>query len=127
MKIYVISIYVDDQKKALEFYTKKLGFIKKNDIPMGVHSWLTVVSKDDPSGTELLLEPSVHQAIPPYKEALKNDQIPVASFQVTDIEKEYNRLVKAGIKFIQNPVSAGNVKIAILDDTCGNLIQLVQI
>lgn len=126
MKIYVMNVFVDDQAKALDFYTEKLGFVKKQDIPIGAFSWLTVVSKDDPNGTELLLEPSVHKAVPPYKEALKNDGIPAASFCVKDIDAEYDRLKGEGVSFTQEPTTAGNVRMAVLDDTCGNLIQLVQ-
>jgi len=126
MKIYVMNVFVDDQAKALKFYTEKLGFVKKQDIPLGAYSWLTVVSKDDPDGTELLLEPSAHAAVPPYKEALKNDGIPAASFSVEDIDAEYKRLKDEGVSFTQEPTAAGNVKMAVLDDTCGNLIQLVQ-
>ena len=127
MRIYITNIYVDDQKKALEFYTTILGFTKKNDIPIDNHSWLTVVSKDDPDGTELLLEPSTHYAVPPYKEALYRDKIPAASFQVKDLEKEYQRLIKSGVKFFQGPVLVGNINMAIFDDTCGNWIQMIQL
>jgi len=126
MKIYVMNVFVDDQAKALKFYTQKLGFVKKQDIPIGAYSWLTVVSKDDPDGTELLLEPSAHAAVPPYKEALKTDGIPAASFSVEDLDAEYERLVAEGVSFVQEPMTAGDVKMAVLDDTCGNLIQLVQ-
>lgn len=126
MKIYVMNVFVDDQAKALKFYTEKLGFVKKQDIPLGAYRWLTVVSKDDPDGTELLLEPSAHAAVPPYKESLKNDGIPAASFSVEDIDAEYERLKGEGVSFTQEPTEAGNIKMAVLDDTCGNLIQLVQ-
>lgn len=127
MKIYVMSVFVDNQAKALKFYTEKLGFVKKQDIPLGAHSWLTVVSKNDSEGTELLLEPSTHVAVPPYKEALKNDGIPAASFSVEDVDAEYKRLKDEGVSFSQEPIVIGDLKMAILDDTCGNLIQLVQI
>ncbi|MCO7224244.1 VOC family protein [Pleionea sp. CnH1-48] len=126
MRIYVTSVFVDDQAKALKFYTENLGFEKKQDIPFGEYSWLTVVSKQDPNGTELLLEPSAHAAVPPYKEALKNDGIPAASFSVENIDAEFERLKDEGVNFTQEPTVVGNVKIAVLDDTCGNLIQLVQ-
>ena len=122
-----MSVFVDDQAKALEFYTEKLGFVKKQDIPVGEYRWLTVVSKHNPDGTELLLEPSAHAAIPPYKKALKTDGIPAASFRVKDIDAEYERLKGEGVRFTQEPISVGNVKTTVLDDTCGNLIQLIQI
>ncbi len=126
MKIYVTSVFVDDQAKALDFYTNKLGFEKKTDIPLGEYSWLTVVSPSQPDGVELLLEPSAHNAVPPFKQALKSDGIPAASFEVEDIEEEFSRLQSLGVKFTLEPTAAGDVKIAVLDDTCGNLIQLMQ-
>ena len=126
MRIYVTSVFVDDQNKALEFYTEKLGFILKNDVPLGYYRWLTVVSKEAPEGTELLLEPSAHPAVGPYKSSLVNDGIPAASFKVDDIDKEFERLRDLGVKFTQEPIDAGPVRIAVFDDTCGNLIQLVQ-
>lgn len=126
MKIYVLSVFVDNQAKALEFYTEKLGFTKKQDIALGAHRWLTVVSKADINGTELLLEPSAHAAVPPYKAALKADGIPAASFCVEDLDAEYERLKTEGVSFTQKPLEAGSVKTAVLDDTCGNLIQLVE-
>ncbi|MBH81149.1 MAG: bleomycin resistance protein [Gammaproteobacteria bacterium] len=127
MKIYISSVYVDDQQKALEFYTETLGFVKKMDIPLGEYRWLTVVSKDDQNGTELLLEPSAHPAVAPYREALVSDGIPLASFQVDNLDKEYQRLFGAGVKFTQPPVDAADVKMAVLEDTCGNLIQIVEL
>lgn len=127
MKIYVTSVYVDDQNKALDFYTAKLGFIKKHDIPVdGENRWLTVVSPDAPDGVELLLEPSAHPATPPFKQALVADGIPLTSFQVDDIDAEYARLSALGVAFTLPPTNAGPVKMAVLDDTCGNLIQIVQ-
>ncbi|WKD48371.1 VOC family protein [Microbulbifer spongiae] len=126
MKIYVTSVFVDDQEKALNFYTEILGFEKKQDLPLGEYRWLTVVSKDDPKGTELLLEPSAHSAVPPFKQALLEDGIPFASFQVADLDSEFKRLSNSGVTFIQEPMEAGDVKMAILNDTCGNLIQLVE-
>lgn len=126
MKIYVTSIFVDDQQKAVEFYTEKLGFVKKNDIPLGEHRWLSLVGKDDPEGTELLLEPSVHRAVAPYRDALVADGIPATSFQVDNLDEEHQRLVNVGVTFTQAPTDTGNVKMAILDDTCGNLIQLIE-
>ncbi|WP_283813329.1 VOC family protein [Bradyrhizobium sp. Leo121] len=122
-----MSVFVDDQAKALDFYTEKLGFIVKHDIPLGGdHRWLTVVSKEAPEGTELLLEPSEHPAVRPYKSALVNDGIPAASFKVDDLEKEFERLRQLGVEFTVQPMDAGPVRMAVFDDTCGNLIQLVE-
>lgn len=126
MRIYIASVFVDDQSKALDFYTRMLGFKVKNDVPMGKHRWLTVVSPEDPEGTELLLEPSEHPAVKPYKTALVEDGIPATSFQVDDVDSEYERLLSLGVSFTQKPMDAGPVRMAVLDDTCGNLIQLVQ-
>jgi catechol 2,3-dioxygenase-like lactoylglutathione lyase family enzyme len=126
MRIYITSIFVDDQAKALDFYTKKLGFEVKNDVPMGEHRWLTVVSKEQPDGTELLLEPSDHPAVTPYKNALVEDGIPATSFQVDDVDAEFERLKDIGVKFTQEPKDGGPVRMAVFDDTCGNLLQLVQ-
>jgi|TARA_R110000850_G_scaffold168543_1_gene293571 catechol 2,3-dioxygenase-like lactoylglutathione lyase family enzyme len=127
MKIHVMSVFVDDQSKAKEFYTKILGFIVKHDIPLGKNRWLTVVSSEEPTGTELLLEPSEHRAVQPYKKALVEDGIPAASFQVDNLDSEYQRLRDLGVTFTAQPMDAGPVRMAIFDDTCGNLIQLVQI
>ena len=126
MKIYVTSVFVDDQARALDFYTRVLGFEVKHDIPVGGHRWLTVVGKDDPGGPELLLEPSEHPAVRPLKDALVRDGIPATSFQVVDLDAEFDRLRDLGVEFMQAPLDAGEVKMAVLDDTCGNLIQLVQ-
>lgn len=126
MRIYVASIFVDEQEKALDFYTNKLGFEVKHDIPLGSHRWLTVVSKEQPGGTELLLEPSEHPAVKPYKAALVADGIPATSFQVDDLDAEFARLTEMGVTFTVEPMVAGPVRMAVLDDTCGNLIQLVQ-
>lgn len=126
MRIHVTSVLVDDQAKALDFYTRKLGFEVKHDIPMGEHRWLTVVSKEQPDGTELLLEPSEHPAAKPFKDALVADGIPFTSFQVDDLDAEFERLKGEGVSFTQEPVDAGPVRMAVLDDTCGNLIQLIQ-
>ncbi|MCR4265909.1 VOC family protein [Nitratireductor sp. ZSWI3] len=126
MRIYITSVFVDDQTKALDFYTNKLGFEVKHDIPMGEHRWLTVVSEEQPGGTELLLEPSEHPAVKPYKKALVADGIPVASFQVDDLDAESERLTAIGVEFTVKPMDAGPVRMAVIDDTCGNLIQLVQ-
>ncbi|MEN2416813.1 VOC family protein [Streptomyces rimosus] len=126
MRIYITSVFVDDQEKALRFYTDVLGFQKKHDIPMGEARWLTLVSPEAPDGTELLLEPSGHPAVPPYKTALVQDGIPAASFAVDDVRAEYDRLRKLGTEFTQEPLEMGGVTTAVLDDTCGNLIQIVQ-
>lgn len=126
MRIYVTSVMVDDQAKALDFYTHKLGFKLKNDVPVGEHRWLTVVSPEDPEGTELLLEPGAHPAVNPFKAALVEDGIPATSFKVDDIDAEYERLVSLGVTFTQTPMDAGPVRMVVLDDTCGNLIQLIQ-
>jgi catechol 2,3-dioxygenase-like lactoylglutathione lyase family enzyme len=126
MKIVITSVLVDDQEKALQFYTSKLGFIKKTEIPLGEHKWLTVVSPDDPTGTELLLEPDSHPAAGPFKRALVQDGIPFTSFAVNDVHAEYDRLRAAGVNFTQPPVEMGPVTTAVLEDTCGNLIQLAQ-
>jgi catechol 2,3-dioxygenase-like lactoylglutathione lyase family enzyme len=126
MKIVVTSVLVDDQEKALRFYTDVLGFIKKNDIPMGQFRWLTVVSPGDANGVELLLEPDQHPAAKPFKRALVEDGIPFTSFGVEDVQAEHDRLLKAGVHFTQPPVAMGPVTTAVLDDTCGNLIQIAQ-
>ena len=126
MRIVVSSIFVDDQDKALDFYTSKLGFVKKTEVPLGEHRWLTVVAPDDQEGTELLLEPDSHPAVRPFKEALVQDGIPFTQFAVDDIQAEYERLQGAGVVFTQPPVAMGPVTTAVLDDTCGNLIQLAQ-
>lgn len=126
MKIYVTSVFVDDQSKALDFYTNTLGFMVKHDVPLGEHRWLTVVSREAPGGTELLLEPSEHPAVGPYKNALVEDGIPAASFQVDDLDAEHHKLHSLGVRFTVNPMDAGTVRMAVFDDTCGNLIQLVE-
>jgi catechol 2,3-dioxygenase-like lactoylglutathione lyase family enzyme len=126
MRVYVTNIFVDDQDKAKAFYCDVLGFEAKNDIPLGDYRWLTVVSKDDPDGVEVLLEPSGHRAVPPYKEALFADGIPAHSFMVEDLDAERQRLGALNVKFVQEPLDAGPVRMAILDDTCGNLIQLIE-
>ncbi|MCL6736687.1 MULTISPECIES: VOC family protein [Streptomyces] len=126
MRIHITSVFVDDQEKALRFYTDVLGFVKKHDVPMGgTDRWLTVVSPEEPEGTELLLEPSGHPAVRPYKAALVEDGIPATSFAVDDVPAEYDRLSALGVRFTQPPLEMGPVTTAVLDDTCGNLIQLV--
>ena len=126
IKIHATSVIVDDQDRALEFYTQKLGFIKKTEIPLGEHKWLTVVSPEEQSGVELLLEPNAFEPAQVYQKALKEAGIPWTAFLVDDLEKEYERLVGLGVQFSMPPKEAGTVKIAVLDDTCGNNIQLVQ-
>ena len=125
MKITVASVFVDDQDRALAFYTEKLGFAKKTEVPLGDARWLTVASPDDPEGTELLLEPEGHPAVRPFKESLVKDGIPWTMFSVADVPAEYQRLREAGVDFTREPTVAGPVTIAVLDDTCGNLIQIV--
>jgi len=126
VRIVVSSIFVDDQDKAVNFYTTKLGFVKKADIPLGAARWLTVVAPDDADGPELLLEPDSHPAVGPFKSALMQDGIPFTSFAVDDVRAEYERLRSAGVHFTQPPVEMGPVTTAVLEDTCGNLIQLAQ-
>ncbi|MGC4979569.1 VOC family protein [Streptomyces sp. DT193] len=125
MKIHLTSVFVDDQAKAEHFYTEILGFVKKHDVPLGEqHRWLTVVSPDEPGGTELLLEPAGHPAVRPYRDALVKDGIPLAQFAVDDVEAEYERLHALGVRFTQEPLAMGPVTTAVFDDTCGNLIQI---
>src|SRR5687768_8276142 len=124
MRINLASVPVDDQEKALRFYTEVLGFVKKNDIPLGEHRWLTVVSPEDPDGPELVLEPDAHPAAPPFKHALVADGIPFTSFAVDDVQATFERLTKRGVRFTQEPTEMGPVTTAVLDDTCGNLIQI---
>jgi predicted enzyme related to lactoylglutathione lyase len=124
-RITTTNVHVDDQSRALAFYTDVLGFVKKDDIDLGEARWLTVVSADDPDGTELLLEPSDHPAVEPYRSALVADGIPTAMFGVGDVAAEYEKLAELGVRFTQKPFDAGPVTMAVLDDTCGNLIQLV--
>lgn len=125
MRIHLTSVFVDDQDKALRFYTEVLGFVKKTEVPVGKDRWLTVVSPQDPGGAELLLEPDGHPAVQPYKTALVKDGIPAASFAVDDVPAEFARLRGLGVRFTQEPLEAGPVTVAVLDDTCGNLIQIV--
>ena len=126
MRINLTSVLVDDQDKALRFYTEVRGFQKKTEVPLGEHRWLTVVSPDDPDGTELVLEPDAHPAAKPFKQALVDDGIPYTSFAVDDVQVEFERLRGLGVTFTQQPVAMGPVTTAVLDDTCGNLIQLAQ-
>ncbi|RSN27711.1 bleomycin resistance protein [Amycolatopsis sp. WAC 04169] len=124
IRINITSVFVDDQAKALDFYTGKLGFIKKTDVPAGEARWLTVVSPANPDGVELLLEPDGHPAAKPFKKALADDGIPFTQFAVDDVYAEVERLKGLGVEFTQDPVDMGPVVTAVFDDTCGNLIQL---
>ncbi|WP_406693245.1 VOC family protein [Saccharopolyspora sp. ID03-671] len=124
MRINLHSIMVDDQDKALRFYTEALGFQVKHNIPMGEFAWITLVSPEDPNGTELVLEPDQHPAAKPFKEALVADGIPFTSFAVEDVHAEHDRLTAQGVRFTQAPTDMGPVTTAVLDDTCGNLIQI---
>lgn len=126
MKIVVTSIFVQDQEKALEFYSEKLGFVKKEDVPVGKFRWITLVSPDDQGGTELLLEPNEHPAAKEYQKKIFAEGIPATMFGVMDIHKEYERLLEKGVKFTMEPTKMGEVTIAVFDDTCGNFIQMVQ-
>ncbi|GGV44262.1 VOC family protein [Streptomyces griseoflavus] len=126
MRIHLTSVFVDDQAEALRFYTEVLGFVKKHDVPLGEEDrWLTVVSPEQPAGTELLLEPSGHPAAKAYRDALVGDGIPLAQFAVDDVAAEYARLRDLGVRFTQEPVEMGPVTTAVFDDTCGNLIQII--
>ena len=126
MRINITSVLVDDQEKAVRFYTDVLGFVKKHDVPMGGEDrWLTVVSPENPDGTELLLEPSSHPAAKPFKDALVADGIPFTQFAVDDVPAEFERLRGLGVRFTQEPMVMGPVTTAVLDDTCGNLIQIM--
>jgi catechol 2,3-dioxygenase-like lactoylglutathione lyase family enzyme len=124
IRINLTSVLVDDQEKALRFYTDVLGFVKKTDDPVGDARWLTVVAPDDQDGTELVLEPDSHPAVGPFKQALVADGIPFTSFAVDDVVKEFERLSALGVRFTQEPASMGPVTTAVLDDTCGNLIMI---
>jgi catechol 2,3-dioxygenase-like lactoylglutathione lyase family enzyme len=124
VRINLASVLVDDQDKALRFYTEVLGFRQKYDIPMGEHRWITVVSPEESDGTELVLEPDEHPAAKPFKDALVADGIPFTSFAVEDVHAEYQRLRGLGVRFTQEPTNMGPVTTAVLDDTCGNLIQI---
>ena len=124
MRINVTSVLVDDQAKALAFYTDILGFVKKTDIPAGDARWLTVVSPQAPDGVELLLEPDAHPAAKTFKEALVADGMPFTSFAVDDVQAEFDRLTGLGVRFTQPPTEMGPVTTAVFDDTCGNLIQI---
>jgi catechol 2,3-dioxygenase-like lactoylglutathione lyase family enzyme len=122
LKIVLTSNLVDDQEKALQFYTNILGFQKKTDLSMGLHRWLTVVAGEDPNGVELVLEPDEHPAAKPFKRALVADGIPFTSFGVEDTQAEYDRFRQAGVEFTQPPVAMGPVIASVFADTCGNLV-----
>ncbi|KAF0820977.1 Lactoylbacillithiol hydrolase [Bacillus sp. ZZV12-4809] len=126
LKVVVTSIFVQDQDKALKFYTETLGFVKKHDIPVGEHRWIALVSPEDQDGTEVLLEPNVHPAAKDYQRKIFADGIPATMFGVEDVHEEYNRLVNQDVKFTIEPTVMGDVTLAVFDDTCGNLIQIVQ-
>jgi catechol 2,3-dioxygenase-like lactoylglutathione lyase family enzyme len=126
LRIHLASVFVDDQDKALRFYTEVLGFVKKTEVPLGEHKWLTVVSPEWQDGPELVLEPDAHPAVLPFKKGLVADGIPMTSFAVGDVRAEFERLSGLGVKFTQEPVAMGPVTTAVFDDTCGNLIQIAQ-
>jgi catechol 2,3-dioxygenase-like lactoylglutathione lyase family enzyme len=126
MRLQTVSIFVDDQQRALEFYTGVLGFAVADDEPLGEFRWLTVVSPDAPEGTQLSLEPKAHPAVPPFTEALAADGVPFLQLGVDDVQEEHERLAAVGVVFTQPPTPMGPVITAVLDDTCGNLLQLVQ-
>ena len=126
MRIHLASVLVDDEDKALRFYTDVLGFQKKTEVPLGEARWLTVVSPQAPEGPELVLEPDAHPAAGPFKAALVADGIPATSFAVDDVQAEFERLSGLGVRFTQEPVEMGPVTTAVFDDTCGNLIQIAK-
>ena len=126
MRITLTSVFISDQDEALRFYTETLSFVKKHDVPLGEFKWLTVVSPDDPDGTELLLEPNDNPVAQEYQKGIFDQGIPAASFGVTDIRAEYEKLKSLGVAFTMGPTELANVTIAVFDDTCGNLIQIMQ-
>ena len=126
MKIRLTSIFVDDQARACDYYTWPLGWKVKHDIPLGEYRWLTMVSEDDPDGPELLLEPATHPAAKAYQEAIFKDNIPATVFFVDNLQAEYEKLLGFGVIFVTPPTKTGDSLIAVFNDTCGNLIQLVQ-
>ena len=126
MRIHLASVFVDDQQKALRFYTETLGFQLKHNIPLGEHAWITVVSEEAPEGTQLVLEPDAHPAVRPFKKALVEDGIPSTSFAVDDVKAEHERLLARGVRFVQPPTDLGTVIVAVFDDSCGNLIQIAE-
>ena len=126
MKIVLTSVFVEDQDEALKFYTETLGFVKKHDVPVGEFKWLTVVSPEDPDGTELLLEPNDNPVAQAYQKGLFEQAIPAASFGVEDIHAEFERLKALGVSFSMEPTNYQDVMLAIFDDTCGNFVQIMQ-
>lgn len=127
LRIVVTSVFVEDQNKALSFYTDVLGFVRKTDIPLGEARWITVASAADPDGVELLLEPNSNPVAKAYQQGVKDQGIPATSFAVEDVQAEYDRLIGLGVQFTQEPMEMGPVKTAVFDDTCGNLIQIAQV
>ena len=129
IKIKLTSVSIDDYDKALKFYTEVMGFVKKQDIPLGEGArWITVVSPEEPNGTELLLEPNAYYpAMKALKEALVNDGMPFTAFQVVDVQEEYERMKMLGVEFTMEPTNMGMTSAAVFNDTCGNLIQIYQI
>jgi len=126
MKIKLNSVLVSNQEKALQFYTEVLGFVKKEDIPMGEFRWLTVVSAEGPNDLELALEPNVYPAAQGYQKALFDAGIPLTAFASDDVQEEYERLVERGVEFRSEPTDMGPTTTAVFEDTCGNLIQIYQ-
>ena len=126
MRIHLASIFVDDQQKALRFYTETLGFQLKHNIPLGEYAWITVVSEEALEGMELVLEPDDHPAVRPFVRAIVEDGIPSTSFAVDDVEAEHERLMAKGVRFVQPPTDLGAVITAVFDDSCGNLIQIAE-
>jgi predicted enzyme related to lactoylglutathione lyase len=127
MRIKWSTLYVDDQEKALGFYTEKLGFQKKSDFSQGNYRWLTVVSAEEPDGVELVLESNANAAGKSYQQAMRGKNLPAANFLVSDVQAEYDRLAPKGVKFTKPVTSVTGSIIAVLDDTCGNLIQLTHL
>ncbi|MFS0594869.1 VOC family protein [Cytobacillus horneckiae] len=126
MNIIVASIFVQDQDKALKFYSEKLGFVKKEDVPAGEYRWITLVSPGDQAGTELLLEPSAHPAAKEYQKKIFAEGIPATMFGVADVHEEYKQLMEKGVTFTMEPTQMGEMTIAVFHDTCGNLIQIIE-
>ncbi len=126
MKIFITSVFVDDQAKALKFYTEVLGFIKKSDVSANNYRWLTVVSPEGPSDVELLLEPNANEAARTYQKAIHDSGIPATMFKVQDIQKEYERLKNLGVHFTMPPTKTGPATTAFFDDTCGNIIAITR-
>jgi catechol 2,3-dioxygenase-like lactoylglutathione lyase family enzyme len=126
MRITLTSVFVDDQDKALRFYTDVLGFEKKEDVPVGEYRWVSVIAPGEEGGTQLVLEPDAHPAVRPFKEALVADGIPFNLFAVDDVHAEHQRLTSLGVRFTQPPTEMGQVTMAIFDDTCGNLMGIAQ-